>query len=107
MKKQKYKVFRATDEKKLTGFFDSLFRRAPRDHYIVKISFEDWTEEDFYNLVDRYKSKIEWYRRERSIVFVPDEYDPVEVPPWLSVAPSELEASDVIDFEEIERDLNF
>ncbi len=108
MKKQKYKAFRATSAAKLTGFLDRLFRHRPYDHYVVKIYSKNLPNEELWPLLERYRNKIEWYTREKSLVFVPDDYDdPDEMPAWLSLAPSELEASDVIDFEQIERDLNF
>ena len=108
MKKERYKVFRATEARKLTGFLDSLFRHTPRDHYIVKIYSKAIPNDELWQLLEPCRSKIEWYVREKSLVFVIDDYDdPDDMPEWLSVAPSELEASDVIDFEQIERDLGF
>jgi len=108
MKKQRYKAFRATETRKLTGFLDSLFRHTPRDHYIVKIFSKNIPNDQLWDLLEKYRNKLEWYTRERSIVFVIDDYDdPDLIPEWLSVAPSELEASDIIDFEQIERELGF
>ncbi len=107
MKKQSYKVFRAADKVKLRGFLDALFRRTPRHHYVVKIVARDIPNAELFEMLEKYRSKIEWYRREKSLVFVPEDYDPDAVPEWLSMAPSELEASDIIDFEEIERDLSY
>jgi hypothetical protein len=107
MGKQRYKAFRAYDTGKLKGFLDNLFRKTPRDHYIVKIVAKEIPNDVFFDLLEKYQSKIEWYRREKSLIFVLEDYDPDEIPEWLVVAPSELEASDIIDFEEIERDLNY
>ncbi len=108
MNKERNKVFRAVDAGKLTGFLDGLFRHTPRDHYIVKIVSKHIPNEELWALLEKYRSKIEWYVKEKSLVFVIDDYDdPDTIPEWLSVAPSELEASDIIDFEQIERDLGF
>ncbi len=107
MKKQRYKVFRAYELSKLQGFLDNLFNRTPREHYIVKMVEENIPFDDFLALIDKYQSKIEWYKKEKSLVFVREDYDPDDIPGWLSVAPSELEASDIIDFEEIERELGY
>ncbi len=107
MRKQRYRAFRAYEPGKLQGFLDNLFRRTPRDHYIVKVVSKGIGNEELFDLLEKYRSKIDWYRKEKSLVFVLDDYDPDEVPEWIIVAPSELEASDIIDFEEIERDLGF
>jgi len=107
MSKQRYKAFRAVEPVKLKGFLDGLFRRTPRFHYIVKIEPSRISPEEMLEILEPFRSKIEWYRKEKSLVLVHPDYDPDEMPEWLSIAPSELEASDIIDFEEIERDLGY
>jgi len=108
MKKQAYQVFRAVERPKLIGFLDNLFRRPPRHHYVVKIYSKHIPNEDLWEILEKYREKIARYTRERSLVFVPDDYDdPDRMPAWLSLAPTEEEASDLIEFEQIERDLNF
>ncbi len=107
MKKQRYRVFRPKSKEKLKGFLDQLFNRTPRDHYMVKIHAQVLGAEELWALLEPYAHKIDWYRKVKSLVFVLDNYDPDEVPEFVVVAPSELEASDLIDFEEIERELGF
>ncbi len=107
MKKQRYRVCRPKSKEKLKGFLDQLFNKTPRDHYVVKIHDRVIGTDELWELLRPYASKIEWYRKEKSLVFVLDDYDPDEVPEFLAVTPSELEASDLIDFEEIERELGF
>ena len=105
MKKQKYKVFRAKDAVKLKGFLDGLFNKTPRDHYIIKMVEKEIPFHAFLKILEPFINKIEWYTKEKSLVFVREDYDPDEIPEGISIAPSELEASDIIDFEEIEREL--
>ncbi len=107
MKKQKYRVFRPHSREKLVSFLDNLFSRTPRDHYIVKLPSETFTQEMLGEILRPFRSKIEWYKKEKSIIFVLPDYDPDEIPEFIGIAPTELEASDMIDFEEIERELGF
>ena len=105
MKKQRYKVFRAKDVAQLKSFLNRLFNKTPRDHYIIKMVEKEIPFHEFLKILEPFMNKIEWYTKEKSLVFVREDYDPDEIPEGISIAPSELEASDVIDFEEIEREL--
>ncbi|NPA43251.1 MAG: hypothetical protein GXO27_04385 [Chlorobi bacterium] len=105
MSKTGYEVFRTWEASRLKGFLETLFRKPPRKHYIVKIVNDKLPDEEWLAVVEALRPKIERYRLDRSIVFVPDQYRPGELPDWLPAAPTEAEAADLIDFEEIEREL--
>jgi len=87
----------------LESYIQQLFKSNPKN-VIIRI-VENFELEELTQLFDKYKQQIENYRRNKSIVILTDLFDYEQLPEFISVAPTEEEAMDVIDFEEIERDL--
>jgi len=95
------------EESSLQGFLGNLNNAYPKlrnDHLIINLfSFGSLTTEDlleFLELSDRHRGSG------KSFVLVSDKISYEEVPDEISLAPSLQEARDIIEMEEIERDLD-
>lgn len=95
------------EKSSLPVFLDNLTRAYPRlknDHLILNLfSFGPLTTADligFLELSDRHRG------RGKSFVLVSDQITYDQVPDEISLAPSLQEARDIIEMEEIERDLD-
>ena len=95
------------EESSLPGFLSNLSSAYPKlrnDHLIINLfSFDSQTTEDlleFLELSDRHRGSG------KSFVLVSDKISYEEVPDEISLAPSLQEARDIIEMEEIERDLD-
>jgi hypothetical protein len=91
----------------LRGFLSNLNNAYPKlrnDHLIINLfSFDSLSTEDlleFLELSDRHRGSG------KSFVLVSDKISYEEVPDEISLAPSLQEARDIIEMEEIERDLD-
>ncbi len=100
----KYEVYLPKTREQLEGFLLKISRENPVKHYIIRI-FEDYLPlEDLLEVLSKNKALIERFRKNKSMVlWLENNFE--EVPDFIPVAPTEEEALDIIDFEEIERDL--
>ncbi len=100
----KYEVYLPKTREQLEGFLLNISRKNPVKHYIIRI-FEDYLSlEDLLEVLLKNKDLIERFRKNKSIVlWLENNFE--EIPDFIPVAPTEEEALDIIDFEEIERDL--
>lgn len=95
------------EARSLRGFLSNLNNAYPKlrnDHLIINLfSFDTLSTEDlleFLELSDRHRGSG------KSFVLVSDKISYEEVPDEISLAPSLQEARDIIEMEEIERDLD-
>ncbi len=102
MSKLKYKILFPKSSAQLEGIFLQLFK-TKSGHLIIKISDDYIKPELVKDLLEKNRSGIETYRKNHSIVILYDDYN--HIPDFIPVAPTEEEAVDVIEFEEIERNL--
>jgi len=103
MGKMKFDFYMPKTIKQLESFLQQLFKTNPKN---VVVRIVDGIElEDLLSLLNKYKQQIENYKRSKSIVILTDLFDYNQLPDFISMAPTEEEAVDVIEFEEIERDL--
>lgn len=91
----------------LSQFLDNLndaYDRIKADHLIIDVlNFSDLKSEDLLEFLEVAKK----HRAQgKSFVMVSNSIDYDEVPEHLNVAPTLQEAKDIIDLEEIERDLD-
>ena len=100
----KYDVFMPKTSEQLESFLQQILKKNAKN-IIVRILPEYIEFDDLLKIFDRYKTQIEHYKRNKSIVFQTENFDYELVPGFISIAPTEEEALDIIDFEEIERDL--
>ncbi len=107
MTSKKYILERPKSIEKLEGFLQSIFRKNPNKHYIIKIETAYIPLENLLNILHSNQKKIEQFRANKSLVLLTEDYSYDELPEFISVAPTEEEAVDIIEFEEIERDLGF
>jgi hypothetical protein len=100
----KYEVYLPKNREQLAGFFQKISKENPVKHYIIRI-FDDYLPlEELVEVLQSNKEKIERFRKNKSVVlWIEKGFE--EIPDFIPVAPTEEEALDIIDFEEIERDL--
>ncbi len=102
MSKLKYEVVFPKSKTQLEGRFLELFRSKPKN-VIIKI-IDDYIDHGaLIEILNKYRQKIENYKKNKSIIILTDNYE--DIPEFIPVAPTETEAMDIIDFENIERDL--
>ncbi len=102
MSKLKYEVLLPKSSAQLEGMFSGLLKTKSK-HLIIKIIDKYITPDTLKEILDKYQNHIENYKKNKSIVILYDNYD--NIPDFMPVAPTEEEALDIIEFEEIERDL--
>lgn len=102
MAKIKYEVYFPKSIAQLEGQLLNLFKSRPK-HIIIKIVNDYIDTDSLKDILNKYQDQIENYKKNKSIVLWSDQYE--GLPDFISVAPTEEEAVDVIDFEEIERDI--
>ena len=100
----KYEVYLPKTKQQLAGFFQKISREKPVKHYVIRI-FEDILPlEDLLEVLNDNKERIERFRKNKSaVLWVQNDFE--KIPEFIPVAPTEEEAVDIIDFEEIEREL--
>ena len=102
MSKLKYEILLPKNIAQLEGIFLQLFK-IKSGHLIIKILNEYIEPESLTEILKKYQTEIEKYKKNHSIVVLFDDYN--YIPDFIPVAPTEEEAIDIIEFEEIERDL--
>ncbi len=102
--KHKFEVYLPKTNEQLSGFIKQIVSKNPVKHYIIRIFDEYFPLEDLLQILEKHQSDIEKFRQNKSLVLWTESYFD-EIPEFIPVAPSEEEALDIIDFEEIERDL--
>ena len=102
MAKLIYEVLLPKNKAQLESVFIQLFKPRQK-HLIIKILNDYITEDDLKEILEKYQENIEKYKKSKSIVILSDTFK--HIPDYIPVAPTETEAIDIIEFEEIERDL--
>ncbi len=100
----KYEVYLPKTLEQINGFFHKISKENPVKHYIIRIFEEYIPLEELQQVLMQNKKRIEQFRKNKSVVLWM-ENSLEEIPDFIPVAPTEEEALDIIDFEEIERDL--
>ncbi len=100
----KYEVYLPKMPEQLEGFLRKISRENPVKHYIIRIFEEYFPTEELLELLSKNKALIEQFRKNKSLVLWMEK-DFEQIPDFIPVAPTEEEALDIIDFEEIEREL--
>ncbi len=104
MAKLIYEVMLPKNKAQLEGFFLQLFKPKQK-HLIIKILNDYINKDDLKETLEKYQENIKKYKKNKSIVIIYEYYK--DIPDFIPVAPTEDEAIDIIEFEEIERDLMF
>ena len=104
MSKNKYDIELPKSKAQLESLLSNIFKKNPTKHYILRIFETHISLEDLLGMLDKYQSKIEKFRRSKSIILLTEDFDYEQIPEFMPLAPTEEEAVDIIDFEEIERD---
>ena len=103
MSNVKYEVWLPKSSKQLESLLTNLFR-SKHKHIIIKI-LEDYIQpEELELILKKFEKQIKNYKKSHSIVLLTGQFE--TIPDFIPVAPTEEEAVDIIDFEEIERDLS-
>ena len=102
MTKVKYEVWLPKSKKQLESLFTNLFRSKSK-HIIIRVLDNYIKIEELIEVLKGFEKQINNYKKSHSIVLLTEQYE--EIPDFIPVAPTEEEAVDIIDFEEIERDL--
>jgi len=102
VKKLKYELILPKNIEQLKGLFTNLLKSKSK-HIILKIIPEYIEIEALVDILNQHQTVIKNYKKNKSIVILTDNY--VLIPDFIPVAPTEEEALDIIDFENIERDL--
>ena len=102
MSKLKYEILLPKGQSQLDGILSQLIK-TNSGHLIIKILNEYIDPEELKKTLEKYKTNIQTYKLNYSIVILHDDYN--QIPDFIAVAPTEEEAIDIIEFEEIERDL--
>jgi len=102
MSKVKYEVWLPKSRKQLESHFTNLFRSKSK-HIIIKVLENYIQTEELTEVLKKFKKHINNYKKSHSIVLLTEQFE--TIPDFIPVAPTEEEAVDIIDFEEIERDL--
>ncbi len=102
MSKLKYEIMLPKNQMQLEGKLSDLFRTNAK-HVMIKILDEYISPEDLNLVLSKLQKPIENFRKSKSLVILTNNYE--SVPEYVPVAPTEAEAVDIIEFEEIERDL--
>jgi len=104
MAKHKYDVFMPKTSEQLESFLQQLLKKRAQN-IIVKLIAGYIDADELLSLFFKYEELLKTYKKNKSIVFLIEEFNYDQIPDFISIAPTEEEAIDIIDFEEIERDL--
>ena len=102
MAKLIYEVLLPKNKAQLEGILLQLFKTRQK-HLIIKILNDYINKDDLKEMLEKYQENIKKYKKNKSIVILYEDYK--DIPDFIPVAPTEAEAIDIIEFEEIERDL--
>ena len=105
MIQKKYDVFMPKTSGQLESFLQQILKKNAKN-IIIRIIPEYIGFDELLMLFNKYQTQIKHYKRNKSIVFQTENFDYDLVPGYISIAPTEEEALDIMDFEEIERDLS-
>ncbi len=104
MSKIKYDVLLPKSKAQFEGLLQNIFKSNPK-HIVVRVLADYLSLEDLLMVLDKYAHQIENFKKNKSIIIWTSDFDYELIPDFVPVVPTEAEAVDVIDFEEIERDL--
>ncbi len=102
MSKLKYEIMLPKNPEQLEGQLKDIFRKNT-NHIMVKILDEYIAPEDLNKILHKLQASIKKFRKNKSLIILTDNYE--AVPDFVPVSPTEEEGIDIIEFEEIERDL--
>jgi len=102
MSKLKYEIWLPKSKEQLESLLSQLLRTQNK-HIIIRILNDYLNPEDLAGILQKFQRNIDQFRKNKSVVLLTDFYE--QIPDYIPVAPTEEEAIDIIDFEEIERDL--
>ncbi len=102
MSKLKYEILLPKSLSQLNGILSQLLKNYS-GHLIIKIISDYITPDSLKEIFEKYQTNIENYKKNYSIVILSDKHR--FIPDFIPVAPTEEESLDIIEFEEIERDL--
>lgn len=102
----KFEVLMPKNKEQLESLFANIFKRRSQ-HIILRILENYLSLEDLLSVLKKNKDQIGRFRRNKSIVLLSTDYNYEHLPEYIPVAPTQEEAIDIIDFEEIERELMF
>jgi len=105
MSKNKYDIELPKGKEQLESLFANIFKKNPTKHYIIRVLKDYFELKELLEILQKYEAKIEKFRRNKSIIILTEDFDYEQIPEFIPQAPTEEEAVDIIDFEEIERDL--
>jgi len=104
MSKIKYEIVMPKSVEQLTTYFSNLLKNNSK-HFIFRILPEYLTVEELWQVLIKNKENIERFRKNKSIIILSNTFDYKQVPDFIPLAPTEKEALDIIELEEIEREL--
>ncbi len=102
MAKLKYEILFPKNIAQLEGIFLQFFK-SKQGHIIIKITDDYIKQEVLKEVLEKHRDLIKKYQKNSSVVILSDDYE--FIPEFIPVAPTEEEAVDIIEFEDIERDL--
>jgi len=105
MSKINYTIELPKTMNQLESLLQQIFKSNPNKHYIIRLLAAHIDLDELNIMLDKYRQKIENFKRNKSIVLLSEDFDYEAIPDFIPLAPTEEEALDIIDFEEIERDL--
>lgn len=105
MSKISYKIEMPKSKEQLESLLNTIFTSNPNQHIVVRVIKSYVGLEDLLFLLEKYNKKINNFKQNKSIVLLTDDFEIDQIPEFIPMAPTEEEALDIIDFEEIERNL--
>ncbi len=104
MTKLKYDVLLPKSKEQLESILLNLFK-VNQKHLVLRI-FQNYIDlNNLLIILEKYKNNIEKFRKNKSLIILSTDYDYHQIPEFISIVSTEEEANDIIDFEEIERQL--
>jgi len=102
MSKVKYEVWLPKSNIQLESRLVDLFRSKYKN-IVIKILDDYITPQELGDTLTKFDKQLKNFKRSNSIVIITEQHE--AIPDYISVAPTEEEAEDIIDLEEIERNI--
>ena len=107
MSKMSYKIEMPKSKEQFESLLNTIFSNSHNQHIVVRVFKSYISLEDLLFLLEKYENKIINFKQNKSIVLLTEDFEIDQIPEFIPMAPTEEEALDIIDFEEIERNLLF
>jgi len=104
MTKLRYDVLLPKSKEQLEGIFYNLLK-ANNKHTILRIFQNYIVLEDLLSILQNNRDIIEQFRKNNSLIILSADFNYNQIPDFIPLVPTEEEANDIIDFEEIERQI--